>query len=265
MNSRTRWCWNRGEPTAGGSTSCCARWLPIWRHRLCFGRCMPGLPMPWSTRRAVIPTGGWSRDTTSAPSSTTRLPSPLRQLGNPQQVIVEGLVSADDVEPAALSAHIATLTELLETMRATGLQTFVTSFDAVLARPLTAAGQPDQARARIESALQLAEDTGMQIYDAEAARPHAHRLRRSSSRHHRRVRTGPPPRRLRLRTACRPRRFRTARSGCACRTGRRAQSLPDRLPVARTGTGQGGIELTGEQANDADIGPSATRLAPIKY
>ena len=70
-------------------------------------------------------------------------------------------IGADDVEPAALSAHIATLTELLETMRTIGPQTFVTSFDAVLARLLTAAGHPAQARARLAAALQLAEDTGM--------------------------------------------------------------------------------------------------------
>ena len=83
-------------------------------------------------------------------------------------------IGADDVEPAALSAHIATLTELLETMRTIGLQTFVTSFDAVLARLLTAAGHPAQARARLAAALQLAEDTGMHFYDAELLRLRAH-------------------------------------------------------------------------------------------
>ena len=47
-----------------------------------------------------------------------------RLIGNLQQAIVGGLaaIGADDVEPAALAAHIATLTELLETMRTTGLR-----------------------------------------------------------------------------------------------------------------------------------------------
>ena len=95
-----------------------------------------------------------------------------RLLGNLRQAIVraQAALGADDVEPAALSAHIATLTELLETMRATGLRAWVTSFDAVLARLLTAAGQPDQAHARLAAALQLAQDTGMHFYDAELLR-----------------------------------------------------------------------------------------------
>ena len=99
-----------------------------------------------------------------------------RLIGNLMQAIVEGLVAvgADDVEPAVLSAHIATLTERLETMRTTGPLTFLTSFDAVLARLLTAAGQPDQARARLDTALQLAEDTGVHFYDAELLRLRAH-------------------------------------------------------------------------------------------
>ena len=50
------------------------------------------------------------------------------------------------------------------------LRAWVTSFDAVLARLLTAAGQPDQAHARLAAALQLAQDTGMHFYDAELVR-----------------------------------------------------------------------------------------------
>ena len=99
-----------------------------------------------------------------------------RLIGSLQQAIVGALaaICADDVEPAVLSAHIAAVTALLETMRTTGLLTFVTSFDAVLARLLTVAGQPDQARARLAAALQLAEDTGMHFYDAELLRLRAH-------------------------------------------------------------------------------------------
>jgi hypothetical protein len=39
---------------------------------------------------------------------------------------------------------------------------------------LTVAGQPDQARARLDTALELAEETGMHFYDAELLRLRAH-------------------------------------------------------------------------------------------
>ena len=39
---------------------------------------------------------------------------------------------------------------------------------------MTAAGQPDDARARLATALQVAEDTGMHFYDAELLRLRAH-------------------------------------------------------------------------------------------
>jgi hypothetical protein len=39
---------------------------------------------------------------------------------------------------------------------------------------LTAAGRPDEARARVDIALQIAEDTGMHYYDAELLRARAY-------------------------------------------------------------------------------------------
>ena len=39
---------------------------------------------------------------------------------------------------------------------------------------MTAAGQPEQARARLDTALQFAQDTGMHFYDAELLRLRAH-------------------------------------------------------------------------------------------
>ena len=51
---------------------------------------------------------------------------------------------------------------------------YITFFDGVLGRLLIAAGQPEAARARLDTALQLAHDTGMHFYDAELLRLRAH-------------------------------------------------------------------------------------------
>ena len=66
------------------------------------------------------------------------------------------------------------MTTLLDTWRTVGLNIYVTFFDGVLGRLLTAAGQPEQARARLDTALELARDTGMCFYDAELLRLRAH-------------------------------------------------------------------------------------------
>ena len=70
--------------------------------------------------------------------------------------------------------HIATMTTLLDTLRSLELNAYITFFDAVLGRLLIAAGQPEQARARLDTGLQLADDTGMCFYDAELLRLRAH-------------------------------------------------------------------------------------------
>ena len=108
-----------------------------------------------------------------------------RRVGAAQQAVVSALDSlgADDLNPAALSAHIATITTLVDTLRTVGLNIFRTFYDAVLGRLLTAAGQPVQARARLDTALQLAEDIGMCFYDAELLRLRAHTHTDPDARH----------------------------------------------------------------------------------
>ena len=67
------------------------------------------------------------------------------------------------------------MTDRVDTLRAVELNEFVTFFDGVLGRLLIAAGQPEGARARLDAALQLAEDTEMRFYNAEllrSSRPH---------------------------------------------------------------------------------------------
>ena len=62
------------------------------------------------------------------------------------------------------------MTRLVDVLRKARLNAYLTFFGSVLARLLIAAGQPEQARARLDTALQLARDTGMHYYDAELLR-----------------------------------------------------------------------------------------------
>jgi len=64
------------------------------------------------------------------------------------------------------------VTTLVDTLRTVGLLIYVSFFDALLGRLLIAVGQPEQARARLDTAL--AQDTGMCFYDAELLRLRAH-------------------------------------------------------------------------------------------
>ncbi|WP_255605629.1 ATP-binding protein [Mycolicibacterium xanthum] len=101
----------------------------------------------------------------------------LRLLGATQQAAVSAvtsLSSTQDLDPTALSAHIATMTTFVDTLRTVGLNVFAAFPDSVVARLLMAAGQPDQARARLDTALQLGRETGMHYYDAELLRLRAH-------------------------------------------------------------------------------------------
>ena len=79
-------------------------------------------------------------------------------------------LAADDPEPTTLQTHIATITALLETWQAFEVNMYRTFFDGYLARLLTATGQLDEARGRLDTALQLADGTGMRFYDAELLR-----------------------------------------------------------------------------------------------
>ncbi len=99
-----------------------------------------------------------------------------RLVGATQQATVGALAAlgADEAGGDALSAHIATVTTFVDTWRAAGMKPYLPFFESVLGRLLIAAGQPEQARDRLNTELQLAEDTGMCDYDAELLRLRAH-------------------------------------------------------------------------------------------
>lgn len=84
------------------------------------------------------------------------------------------LLANDTREPAALAAQIESLTPMVDLWRSVGLNAYQTQYDCVIARLLTAAGRIEEARSRIEAALDLADETGMHCYDAELQRARAH-------------------------------------------------------------------------------------------
>ncbi|HEY5149438.1 MAG TPA: adenylate/guanylate cyclase domain-containing protein [Mycobacterium sp.] len=96
----------------------------------------------------------------------------FRLLGSTQQAAVSALATlgTEEPDPAALPAHIATMTTLADTLRTVGLNIYAAFHDGVVARLLTAAGQPERGRVRLDTALRLARDTGVRYYDAELLR-----------------------------------------------------------------------------------------------
>ena len=76
-----------------------------------------------------------------------------RLTGAAQQVTVRALAAlgADDLDPSGLWAHIATVTRFVDSWRRFGLNLYLTFFDSVVGRLLIAAGQPDEARRRLDT------------------------------------------------------------------------------------------------------------------
>jgi len=95
-----------------------------------------------------------------------------RLIGAAQQATVGALAAlgADQLDPSGLRAHIATVIRFVDTWRRLGVNMYLTFYDSVVARLLIAAGQPQQARAHLDTALAQARDTGMCFYDAELLR-----------------------------------------------------------------------------------------------
>ena len=98
-----------------------------------------------------------------------------QMFGLTEQCLVDSsvLLSRADPDPTALETQISTLTGFVELWRSVGLYAYQTQYDCVLARLLTAAGRPDEARARADAALQIARDTGMHFYDVGLLRARA--------------------------------------------------------------------------------------------
>ncbi len=83
-------------------------------------------------------------------------------VGQAQYATVGALIALaeNDGDSSALAPHIAMLTSFVDTWRALGVIALITFYDAILARLLVAAGQPDEARNRLQTGLDLADQTG---------------------------------------------------------------------------------------------------------
>jgi hypothetical protein len=95
--------------------------------------------------------------------------------GATEEALVDAteLLTAEDPPADALAAQIAAVTGYVDLWRSLGLYAYQTHYDCLLAQLLIAAGRPDEARARIETALGIARDTEMHLYDAELLRARA--------------------------------------------------------------------------------------------
>ena len=85
-------------------------------------------------------------------------------------VTAAAALAAERRDPDVLSEGIATLTAWVNACRLLDVNVFLPSFDGLIARFLIAAGELDEARGRVNTGLQLAEETGMHYYDAELLR-----------------------------------------------------------------------------------------------
>jgi tetratricopeptide (TPR) repeat protein len=84
------------------------------------------------------------------------------------------LLATGSPDAQVLQPHIAAMTMFIESWRTVEMKMFLTFYDSVLARLLAAAGRPDAARDRLDTALGLAADTDVHFYDAELLRLRAH-------------------------------------------------------------------------------------------
>lgn len=99
-----------------------------------------------------------------------------QMLGATEQALVDGRASLASGNPdrTALSAQIDTLTQIVDVWRAVGANTNRPFYWCLLGRLLDAAGRPDQARARLDAALESTAETGVRFYSAELLRARAH-------------------------------------------------------------------------------------------
>ena len=95
--------------------------------------------------------------------------------GATEQCLIDSyeLLATEQPDEAALSAQIDATAGFIEFWRSVGLYAYQTRHDCILGQLMIAAGRPDQARACVDAALQITEDTGMHVYDAELLRVRA--------------------------------------------------------------------------------------------
>jgi len=98
-----------------------------------------------------------------------------RLMGATQQAGIAALRVLDaHGDVTQLSERIETVAALVDAWRSTEMNLYITFVDGFVGRLLTAAGELDRARERLNTGLEFARESGMQFYDAELLRLRAH-------------------------------------------------------------------------------------------
>jgi class 3 adenylate cyclase/tetratricopeptide (TPR) repeat protein len=107
-----------------------------------------------------------------------------RQVGATEHATVKALAAlSTGADAATLITSAEKIALRVDGSRLLHLNNYLTFKDAIIGRLLIAAGQPDQARERLEMALGHAEETGMHFYDAELMRVRARTFKDPQERH----------------------------------------------------------------------------------
>jgi class 3 adenylate cyclase/tetratricopeptide (TPR) repeat protein len=94
-----------------------------------------------------------------------------RLMGATQQAAIAALRLLDaDGGGTGLLEHVEAMLSLVDVWRSTEMNLYITCVDGLAGRLLTAAGEPDRARSRLNAGLDFASDSGMHFYDAELLR-----------------------------------------------------------------------------------------------
>ncbi|WP_256388882.1 AAA family ATPase [Mycobacterium sp. 1423905.2] len=98
-----------------------------------------------------------------------------QMFGFTERALVDAEVSLEgqETDPSTLAAQIENLTQFTDLWRSLGLNVYQTHYDCVIGLLLAAAGRREEAQARLNGALQLADETEMHFYDAELLRARA--------------------------------------------------------------------------------------------
>lgn len=94
----------------------------------------------------------------------------IRLWGATQDVAARALIALSRQDVGSLPSYVTTITRLLDEWRAGDLNLYISYQEAIAAKLLVAVGNPVEARRRIDAELRNSEDTKMAFYNAELLR-----------------------------------------------------------------------------------------------
>jgi class 3 adenylate cyclase len=102
---------------------------------------------------------------------------------NRVSLAARAMLTAGETDPAALQPHIDNMTNVVQSLRGAQLKTWLASYESVLARLHTAAGDRQTGRELADRALQTTEETAVRFYASELLRVQAHTYDDPQARH----------------------------------------------------------------------------------